>query len=136
MADVVAGFAMRDGLVLLGKRKSGGKRGDLWECPGGKVEPGESHTTALCREWKEELGIDVGVGKFMAEAVLDVEVLFTVFLYEVTIPPNITPLNHDHDELRWVSLQHAIEYMPCSPAMYMHFPQVRRFLWDEYKRTP
>lgn len=28
-----------------------------WECPGGKVEDGESHTAALSRELVEELGI-------------------------------------------------------------------------------
>jgi len=137
VADVVAGFAMRDGLVLLGKRKSGGKRGDLWECPGGKVEPGESHSLALQREWKEELGLDfVAVGPLIGEAYLDLEVDFTVYLYAVEFLHNATPLPQDHDELKWVSLRHAIEYMPCSPAMYIHYPHVRRYLWEHHKTEP
>lgn len=54
---VVAGLALVDGRVLLGKRKATGKRGGLWECPGGKVDPGENPKDALIREWREELGM-------------------------------------------------------------------------------
>ena len=48
-----------DGRVLLSKRPEGKQLGGLWEFPGGKVEPGERPETALIRELKEELGIDV-----------------------------------------------------------------------------
>ena len=48
-----------DGRVLLSKRPLGKQLGGLWEFPGGKVEQGERPETALIRELKEELGIDV-----------------------------------------------------------------------------
>ena len=48
-----------DGRVLLSKRPEGKQLGGLWEFPGGKVEQGERPETALIRELKEELGIDV-----------------------------------------------------------------------------
>ena len=48
-----------DGRVLLAKRPEGKQLGGLWEFPGGKVETGERPETALIRELKEELGIDV-----------------------------------------------------------------------------
>ncbi|AUW60289.1 8-oxo-dGTP diphosphatase MutT [Sphingobium sp. SCG-1] len=46
-----------DGRVLLQKRPPGGSLADLWEFPGGKIEPGETPEAALVRELEEELGI-------------------------------------------------------------------------------
>lgn len=56
---VVGGIYVREGLLLLARRPAGGPHGGLWELPGGKVEPGESPTAALAREWREELGVEV-----------------------------------------------------------------------------
>jgi 8-oxo-dGTP diphosphatase len=48
-----------DGRVLVSKRPEGKQLAGLWEFPGGKVEAGERPESALIRELKEELGIDV-----------------------------------------------------------------------------
>lgn len=48
-----------DGRILLAKRPAGKTLAGLWEFPGGKVEQNERPETALIRELKEELGIDV-----------------------------------------------------------------------------
>ena len=48
---------------LIQQRLPGARRGLLWEFPGGKVEPGESDGQALVRECREELGIELSVGK-------------------------------------------------------------------------
>ena len=47
------------GRVLLAKRPEGAVHADLWEFPGGKIEPGERPEDALVRELREELGITV-----------------------------------------------------------------------------
>ncbi|MBG1233353.1 (deoxy)nucleoside triphosphate pyrophosphohydrolase [Aestuariivirga litoralis] len=48
-----------DGRVLIAKRPEGKQLAGMWEFPGGKLEAGERPETALIRELKEELGINV-----------------------------------------------------------------------------
>ena len=48
---------------LVQQRLPGGSRALLWEFPGGKVEPGESEPQALARECREELGVELQVGR-------------------------------------------------------------------------
>ena len=60
---VVAGILIRDNRFLVAKRLPGGLAGGKWEFPGGKVEAHEAPRTALARELKEELNLDVLVGE-------------------------------------------------------------------------
>ena len=48
-----------DNRVLVAQRPEGKPMAGLWEFPGGKVDQGELPETALVRELKEELGIDI-----------------------------------------------------------------------------
>ncbi len=45
--------------ILIAKRHHSQHQGGLWEFPGGKVAEHEDHQTALARELKEELDIQV-----------------------------------------------------------------------------
>ena len=54
---VAVALVDRDGRVLLQQRPPGKPMADLWEFPGGKIEPGETPEAALVRELEEELGI-------------------------------------------------------------------------------
>ena len=62
---VVAAVLERDGTILIGQRKRGGRHPLKWEFPGGKVEPGEEPRAALARELREELGIEASIGEEM-----------------------------------------------------------------------
>jgi 8-oxo-dGTP diphosphatase len=60
ITEVAAAVIERpDGTFLLACRPEGKPYPGYWEFPGGKMEPGEDARTALDRELKEELGIDV-----------------------------------------------------------------------------
>ena len=58
---LVVAAALRDerGRWLMQQRPEGKAHAELWEFPGGKLEPGESPEAALVRELAEELGIAV-----------------------------------------------------------------------------
>jgi A/G-specific adenine glycosylase len=63
--DVVAGVIWRRGRILIDQRPAEGLLGGLWEFPGGKVQSGEAHEEALAREVREELGIQIAVGRLL-----------------------------------------------------------------------
>ena len=52
-----------DGKVLVGQRVVKDRYYAKWEFPGGKLEKGETVHQALKREFKEEVGIDLGDSK-------------------------------------------------------------------------
>jgi len=60
---VALGVIYRHGRILIDKRQPKGLLGGLWEFPGGKVQPNESLAAALRREVKEELDIEIEVGR-------------------------------------------------------------------------
>jgi 8-oxo-dGTP diphosphatase len=69
---VVAGLipdAARSGRWLVQQRLPGKSRALKWEFPGGKVEPGESDAAALMRECREELGVELRVGRELLSVV-------------------------------------------------------------------
>ena len=63
--DVAAGLVFRDGKLLITQRHADAHLGGLWEFPGGKRECDETFETCLVRELREELGIEVSVGRLI-----------------------------------------------------------------------
>lgn len=60
---VVAAIIQKENKILATKRGCG-EFINMWEFPGGKIEPGETKEEALIREIKEELNIEINVDKF------------------------------------------------------------------------
>ena len=68
--EVVAAVILKDKQVLATQRGYGDLQG-RWEFPGGKIEAGEDHTTALSREIQEELDVSIVVGEFLTTVEYD-----------------------------------------------------------------
>lgn len=65
--EVSAGLIFRSDKLLLTQRYAASHLGGLWEFPGGKREPGETFEQCLARELREELGVEVSVGRLFDE---------------------------------------------------------------------
>ena len=63
--EVAAGLVFRERKLLIAQRHAGSHLGGLWEFPGGKREPGETFEACLARELREELGVEVAVGRLV-----------------------------------------------------------------------
>jgi 8-oxo-dGTP diphosphatase len=117
---VVAGILRDPGnRVLLTERLHDHPFAGLWEFPGGKIEEGESADSALRRELREELGIDV----VAAEPFLAVEhdypdrsVALEFFLVTAW---NGTPAPMLGQRLRWSAPQDIAtsELLPANAAV-------------------
>lgn len=108
--EIVVAVLEKEGRYLLGKRPAEGLLGGLWEFPGGKVEPGETHAQALARECKEELGVTVTVGGLVAtvkHAYTHFHVTLNVYRCRLT---RGTAKPKTHTELRWVAPTDFGEY--------------------------
>ena len=63
--EVSAGLIFHNGRLLITQRYAGAHLGGLWEFPGGKREAGETFEQCLARELREELGVEVSVGRVL-----------------------------------------------------------------------
>ena len=106
-----------DGRVLLAQRPEGKPMAGLWEFPGGKVHDGETPETALIRELKEELGIDVAASclapfTFASHAYADFHLLMPLYVCRKW-EGAVTPL--EGQALTWARPQRLGDY-PMPPA--------------------
>ncbi|MEE3852759.1 NUDIX domain-containing protein [Gordonia sp. LSe1-13] len=97
---VVAGAIVADRRLLLAQRSYPPEVAGMWELPGGKAEPGESRESALRRELREELGVEVTVGAALKESVALRHDLVLVAL-RAHIEDG-TPRAVEHRAVRWV----------------------------------
>ncbi len=101
-----------DGRVLIAKRPEGKTLAGLWEFPGGKVEGDERPETALIRELKEELAIDVTEAclaplTFASHAYEDFHLLMPLFVCR-RWKGLVTAV--EGQELKWVSPKKLRDY--------------------------
>lgn len=99
---VVAAVVEEDGAFLVTRRPDGAHLAGLWEFPGGKIDPAETHADALRREMREELDTDVEVRELVFEvthAYPDRTV--ALFFYRCTLHGEPRPLLGQ--QMRWVT---------------------------------
>ena len=119
-AEIVTAVLRQHGQVLLCHRCPQRRHfPNVWDLPGGHVEPGEAAERALVRELAEELGITVTQpsGAPLAEITTDLLHL-QIWLIESWggIPTNTAP--DEHDDLIWANLDQVHTLDLAHPDYY------------------
>jgi 8-oxo-dGTP diphosphatase len=128
----VVGAAVVDGDRVLVAQRSGGPYDGCWEFPGGKVEPGESDLSALVREIREELGVDVVPQAFVGEVLLDGVVAggepgaSTLRVWWARVRGGDL-VAREHSEVRWVRAE-DLDVLDWIPADRPLLPEIRSLL--------
>lgn len=115
MIKVTAAVMVNDGMLLIAKRKSTGRLPNLWELPGGKVEPNETPQECLQREIKEEFDIDVSIGEHLGSNIYTYDFgTIELMAYRTRWEAGDLILR-DHEEIRW-AFAHELEQFDFAPA--------------------
>ena len=86
---------------LVTRRQAGVHLAGMWEFPGGKIDPQETHEHALKREMREELDVDVDVDQLVFDVAHDYpDRTVALFFYRCRLKGEPRPLLGQ--EMQWV----------------------------------
>ena len=112
--QVVAAIICKDNRIFATQRGYGEFRGQ-WEFPGGKVEPGETPEEALIREIKEELDIEISVGKYIHTVEYDYPTFHLSMLCFICKILSGSLVLKEHEEARWLEKDnlYSVDWLPA-----------------------
>ncbi len=134
IVEVAVGILLKNGSnVLMGKRPDGKPYAGYWEFPGGKLEPNESVALALCRELKEELGIEISLDPSHYQELMIIEHDYPhayVRLHVCLVQQwQGEPVGLEKQELSWQSLWHPqLTVDPVLPAAWPMIEYLQAYL--------
>ncbi len=103
--QVVAAVISDGTKVMVARRASGRSHAGLWEFPGGKVEADETPTAALVREIREELSLEIAVGRHLVTVGNG---LLELSAYSAVVQSG-SPVLQDHDALAWLDKRELLQ---------------------------
>lgn len=124
--EVVAAVLIHNNLVFACQRGYGEFK-DMWEFPGGKVEPGESPEDALCREIREELEVDINVGDLIETIEYDYPAFhLSMKCFACTIAGG-SPHLLEHEAAKWLTSMQlcSVDWLPADVTL---IPKIEKML--------
>ena len=113
--NVVCAVIVNKGRIFACQRGYGEWK-DWWEFPGGKIEPGESPEEALQREIREELAIDIAIGRLLTTVDYDYpHFQLTMHCYLCHLKDDIQPHLLEHEAAKWLG-KDKLEEVKWLPA--------------------
>ena len=116
--EVVAAIIVQEKKVFATQRGYGEFK-DGWEFPGGKIEPGESPEEALVREIREELDVDIKVGRLLETVEYDYprfHLIMHCFICELLSEEIILK---EHEDAKWLAEDEldSVDWLPADVSL-------------------
>ena len=123
--EVVAAI-IKSGNKIFTTQRGYGDFKDMWEFPGGKMEPGETPESALVREIKEELATDIAIDQFVCTIEHDYPTFHLTmhnYLCHV-ISGNLELL--EHEAAQWLDIEHInnVYWLPADLKILESLKQI------------
>lgn len=125
--EVVAAI-IRDGDRIFATQRGYGEFKDMWEFPGGKIEPGEDREHALRREIQEELDTTVSVGSLFSTVEYDYpEFHITLYCYLCNVESGDLELK-EHEAARWLLPEElsSVDWLPADLSVIERLREILR----------
>lgn len=132
---VVATAIMRNGQVLAQQRAYPSADAGRWEFPGGRVEPGESEESAVVRECREELGVDVRAGQRIGPDVPLRNGMTLRLYFAELVDESVEPIAVEHSAVRWVSVD-EFDGLPWLDADLAFIPDLAKIVRTAPRTNP
>lgn len=125
--EVAAAAIVHHGRVLAARRTHPADVAGGWELPGGKIDEGETASTAVRREIREELGCDVEfVHSLAGRTAIKPGYELTAHVARLV---SGEPVPHEHDIVRWL-MPEELDDVDWLPSDRPFLPQLRELLLD------
>ena len=116
--EVVAAIIVKEKKVFATQRGYGEFK-DGWEFPGGKIELGESSEEALVREIREELDVDIKVGRLLETVEYDYprfHLTMHCFICELLSEEIILK---EHEDAKWLAEEEldSVDWLPADVSL-------------------
>ncbi len=126
--EVVAAVVV-DGDKVFATQRGYGDFKDMWEFPGGKLEPEESREEALKREILEELDTEISVDKYLCTVEHDYPTFhLTMHCFVCSILKGDLVL-HDHEAAKWLSREdlYSVDWLPADLDVVKALKKICRY---------
>ncbi len=115
----VVAAIIRSGDRVFATQRGYGEYKDGWEFPGGKVEPGETSRQALVREIREELALDVTVGKLLTTVEYDYPLFHLSMQCFWCHSSEGNPVLKEHEAAKWLAREELdrVDWLPADGSV-------------------
>ena len=128
--EVSAALIFHHGKLLITQRHAKSHLGGLWEFPGGKREAGETFEQCLIREIREELGVEISVGKLFEEVFHDYPEKSVHLKFFICKLVSGEPQPLDCAALKWIEKSELADFeFPAADAQLLEKLKSPRMAW-------